>query len=134
MKITKSDLKEMIREILKEELDVNKTLTESTSTEMDWEDLIKAADNLLKELIVITDNSDYDDGDGYWSGEEGYKWTNRYLYYINSLNNLADLKKLCSDYSKKLPNVEFYYYEDEGVDGVSEIGYTATNTDYEYLI
>jgi hypothetical protein len=38
------------------------------------------------------------------------------------------LKKLCADYSKKLPNVAFYYYEDDAdEDPVSEIGYTAIN-------
>jgi hypothetical protein len=87
-----------------------------------WDDLITAADKLLVELIEISGNAKYDDGDGYWQ-EEYTTWCNRYLYYSGVLNDSSALEKLCADYSKKLPNIEFYCYEDEDI---SEIGYTAT--------
>jgi hypothetical protein len=100
---------------------------------MDWEDLIDAADELLDELCIESDNAWWDDGDGYWSREVGSEWTMRNLYLTNTLNNVDDLKKLCDEYSKKLPNVRFYYYEDDmDEDPVSEIGYVATNTEYKY--
>jgi hypothetical protein len=144
MKITKSELKEMIRECLREELsegafkDVKaegqvqeEALTEAAAT-MDWNALIEAADGLLDELIQVTGNADYDDGDGYWAAEEGHVWCNRYMYYTDKLNGSADLERLCNEYSSKLPNVEFYYFEDDFLeDPVSEIGYNATNPDYE---
>jgi hypothetical protein len=96
------------------------------STGLDWQDLLVAADNLLNKLIAASGNADYDDGDGYWSGEEGYEWCNRYLYYSDTLNNTSKLDRLCASYSSKLPNVEFYYSEDLGV---SEIGYVATRNE-----
>lgn len=98
-------------------------LTESASVEMNWDDLIQEADNLLLELIRKSGNANYDDGDGYWQ-EEYTIWCNRKLYYIR-LNDAAGLEKLCAEYSKKLPNVEFYFYDDEDEE-VSEIGYVAT--------
>jgi hypothetical protein len=56
----------------------------------------------------------------------------RNLYYTNTLNNIDELKKLCAEYSKKLPNVRFYYNEDDmEEDPVSEIGYAAINVDYK---
>lgn len=87
-----------------------------------WEELLNKADELLAELSVVSNNEDYDDGDGYWE-EEYTVWCNRYLYYSDTLNNSNKLEKLCDDYSKKLPNVEFYYVEDEDI---CEIGYLAT--------
>ena len=106
------------------------TLAEDVNT-MSWEDLIAAADGLLDELITVTGNDAYDDGDGYWSGEEGHIWCNRYMYYTDKLNSSADLERLCAEYSSKLPNVVFYYTEDDFFgDAVSEIGYEATNVDY----
>lgn len=110
---------------------LDESLEESGNTTMTWEDLIAAADGLLDELINVTDNADYDDGDGYWAAEEGHVWCNRYMYYTDKLNNSADLERLCDEYSNKLPNVVFYYTEDDFIeDAVSEIGYEATNPDY----
>lgn len=130
--MTKSELREMIRECLCEELASKEKLTESTSAPMDWEDIIVEADRLLDELARVSGNADADDGDGYWSGEEGHIWCNRNIYYTDKLNNSGNLEKLCDDYSKKLPNVIFYYTEDDFFDDpVSEIGYEATNVDYE---
>ena len=122
MKITKSELKEMIREALREELSANKMLKENTNT-MSWNDLIAEADSLLERLIHASGNASYDDGDGYWE-EEGVTWCMRYLYYSDKLKNAKKLEKLCDQYSNKLPDVNFYFFED--TDGaISEIGYTA---------
>ena len=105
---------------------------DATSGTMDWEELIAEADHLLDELAKASGNTNSDDGDGYWAGEEGHVWCNRNLYYTDKLNNTNKLEKLCDEYSKKLPNVEFYYYEDDLLDDpVSEIGYNATNPDFE---
>jgi hypothetical protein len=107
-------------------------LTESTLTAEEkvvatptipWEELLVEADSLLEDLCVKSGNADWDDGDGYWQ-EEHTTWCNRKLYYIR-LNDTTLLEKLCAEYSKKLPNVEFYFYDDEDEE-VSEIGYTAT--------
>ena len=122
MKITKSELKEMIREALREELLSQKQLIES-AIPMDWEDLIAEADRLLGELCAKSGNSDEDDGDGYWE-EEYTTWRMRNLYY-GRLDNIAKLEKLCDEYSKKLPNVEFSFFDDDENE-ISEIGYTAT--------
>lgn len=98
---------------------------------VDWDNLIETADELLDELCAKSDNDDWDDSDGYWSAEVGSEWTMRHLYYTSSLNNTEELKKLCAEYSKKLPNVSFYYFEDDAEeDAVSEIGYVAVNVDY----
>jgi hypothetical protein len=105
--------------------------TTSAASTIPWEDLIEKADELLDELCIESDNTFWDDGDGYWSREVGREWTMRNLYYTNTLNNINELKKLCDEYSKKLPNVRFYYNEDDtDEDPVSEIGYAATNVDY----
>jgi hypothetical protein len=101
---------------------LKKGLKESATATMDWEELLVEADSLLEELCVKSDNADWDDGDGYWQ-EEHTTWCNRKLYYIR-LNDTTLLEKLCAEYSKKLPNVEFYFYDDEDEE-VSEIGYTA---------
>ena len=99
---------------------------------MGWEDLIKAADELLNDLCIKSGNDDWDDGDGYWSGEEGHVWCNRNIYCTDKLNNSDKLEKLCDEYSKKLPNVVFYYTEDDFFeDPVSQIGYEATNPDFK---
>jgi hypothetical protein len=103
---------------------VKKGLKESTVLDnaMDWDSLIIEADRLLDELITKSNHADYDDGDGYWSGDA--EWCNRYLYYTR-LVNTAELDQLCDEYSNKLPNVEFYFYDNEDEE-VSEIGYIAT--------
>lgn len=118
----KSELRQLIREMLKEELS-RTDLKEAAADTMDWEELLVEADSLLEELCVKSGNADWDDGDGYWQ-EEHTTWCNRKLYYIR-LNDTILLEKLCAEYSKKLPNVEFYFYDDEDEE-VSEIGYTAT--------
>jgi hypothetical protein len=103
-----------------------KSAANNPQQNLTWEELLEKADKLLTELISVSGNEDYDDGDGYWSGEEGYEWCNRYLYYSDTLNNSNKLDELCDIYSNKLPNVVFYYVED---DDICEIGYTATNED-----
>jgi hypothetical protein len=91
----------------------------------DWRDLLDQADKLLAELIEASGNADYDDGDGYWQTEYT-DWCFRYLYHNSMLNNVAELERLCNEYSTKLPNVEFYFYVyEDGDDEVSEIGYIA---------
>ena len=89
---------------------------------MKWEDLLAEADKLLAELCAKSGNSAWDDGDGYWSGDD--EWCNRYLYYTR-LANTTKLDALCDSYSKKLPNVEFYFYDD-AEEETSEIGYIAS--------
>ncbi len=124
-KITKSELKEMIREALREELKADYVLKEEAVNAMDWDELIAAADGVLEQLIQVSGNTDYDDGDGYWE-EENVTWCNRFLYYSSELKNTAKLKKLCDQYSNKLPNVSFYFVErEDDFDPISEIGYTA---------
>lgn len=123
-KITKSELKQMIREALREELSKSKQLKENVNT-MNWDDLIAEADYLLEQLIHASGNANYDDGDGYWE-EEGVTWCMRYLYYSDKLKNTKKLEKLCDQYSNKLPNVNFYYVErEDDFEPISEIGYTA---------
>jgi hypothetical protein len=105
------------------------TSTDTTSVDSgipdDWRDLLDQADKLLAELIEASGNADYDDGDGYWQTEYT-DWCFRYLYHNSMLNNVAELERLCNEYSTKLPNVEFYFYVyEDGDDEVSEIGYTA---------
>ncbi len=104
----------------------NKLKEATTGSSLDWDGLVAAADTLLDELIRVSGNTAYDDGDGYWQTEYT-EWCNRYLYYTR-LTNVAELEKLCDAYSKKLPNVEFYFYDDVE-DDVSEIGYVASRTD-----
>ena len=91
----------------------------------DWSELLKQADSLLGDLVKASGNADYDDGDGYWQTEYDV-WCFRYLYHFRMLNNVAKVEQLCKEYSKKLPNVEFYFSVPEhGDDEVCEIGYTA---------
>lgn len=124
MKLTKEEFKDLVREILKEELFGRKSdtkLKEDTTTS--WDDLVAQADELLEELIIRTGNDSYDDGDGYWA-EEHTNWCNRYLYYSNTLNNTDRLETMCNEYSNKIPGVSFYFVEDDTEeDPVSEIGY-----------
>lgn len=105
----------------------SQTTTTAAQPKLTWEGLLAKADDLLDELIGISGNTEYDDGDGYWQSEYDI-WCNRYLYYSDTLENTAQLKKLCTEYSKKLPNVEFYFVEDKDLE-ISEIGYTATRED-----
>jgi hypothetical protein len=96
----------------------------------DWSDLLKQADRLLGNLVRASDNRDYDDGDGYWQSEYT-DWCFRYLYHKSTINNVTRVEQLCDEYSKKLPNVEFYFYMPEDGDyEVCEIGYTATRAEY----
>lgn len=95
------------------------SITEAISTK--WDDLLDQANTLLDELCVKSGNASWDDGDGYWSGDR--EWCNRNIYYVR-LANTAKLEKLCTIYSTKLPNVEFYFVDDDEAE-VSEIGYTA---------
>lgn len=96
--------------------------------EDNWEDRVKAADNLLDELIAESDNLDYDDSDGYWYTEYD-RWCNRYLYYRNNLEDADRLEYLCDKFSSKIPGIRFYRHEDDYFmgelveDPVSEIGY-----------
>jgi hypothetical protein len=90
-----------------------------------WSALLKQADYMLGDLVRASGNADYDDGDGYWQTEYDV-WCFRYLYHFRMLNNVAKVEQLCKEYSKKLPNVEFYFSAPEdGDDEVCEIGYTA---------
>lgn len=120
IKITKSELKEMIREALRKELSAKNQLKESVSS-MSWEDLLVEADELLEELCIKSGNDAWDDGDGYWQ-EEYTTWCFRYLYHETNLPNVTEVEKLCAEYSKKLPNITFYCIDDEYC---SEIGYVA---------
>lgn len=91
----------------------------------DWSALLKQADYLLGDLVRASGNADYDDGDGYWQTEYDV-WCFRYLYHFRMLNDVAKVEQLCKEYSKKLPNVEFYFsVPEDGDDEVCEIGYTA---------
>ena len=113
-------------------VDFDTPVTESTDTSAsEWTELLEDAGELLKKLCVVTDNSDWDDGDGYWQAEYT-DWCYRYLYY-GRLQNIPELEKLCKRFSEILPNVAFYFddddiEEDEGVP-VSEIGFVATRKD-----
>lgn len=115
-----------IVDILEGELARRGVKPETTETTMTWEELIEAADKLLDELAIESDNPYSDDGDGYWQVEH-VVWCNRKLYYTR-LNNITELEKLCAEYSKKLPNVEFYFTDDQDEE-VSEIGYAATKVE-----
>ena len=95
--------------------------TKLNSDNINWEELLEAADSHLDDLIAESGNSDYDDGDGYWQSENS--WCFRKLYQ-GSIPNPSQLESLCNKYSKYLPNVEFYFVDDEDI---SEIGYVATN-------
>lgn len=98
---------------------------EDEEVDDEWSALLKQADYLLGDLVKASGNADYDDGDGYWQTEYDV-WCFRYLYHFRMLNNVAKVEQLCKEYSKKLPNVEFYFSVPEhGDDEVCEIGYTA---------
>lgn len=86
-----------------------------------WEADIAKADRLLNRIIAESENDNYDDIDGYWSGDD--EWCNRYMYYSNSINNKNIVTNLCAEYSTDICN--FYVFEDDNeYDPVSEIGYT----------
>ena len=88
-----------------------------------WDADVANADKLLDEIINQSGNGTYDDGDGYWSGDD--EWCNRYMYYSNSVANREQVEDLCSKYSTDACN--FYVFEDDAEeDPVSEIGYTLT--------
>lgn len=93
----------------------------STSLKEGWDDQIAKADKYLDIIVNKTGNHSYDDGDGYWLGDD--EWCNRYLYYSNSVANTNQVKKLCDKYSTDV--CKFYVVEDDAEeDPVSEIGYT----------
>ncbi len=101
------------------------------SDELDWDDTIAIATDMLEEICTLSGNEFYNDGDGYWSGEVGVRWCYRYMYYKNSLDNTEELKKLCDEYSSRLPGVAFYFVEDDvdPDDAVSEIGFEINRDD-----
>ncbi len=103
---------------------------ESLSLKEGWDTDVANADKLLDEIIKQSGNEAYDDGDGYWSGDD--EWCNRYMYYANSVNNIDLVNELCEKYSTD--SCQFYVVEDDAEeDPVSEIGYTLTKTLEEAL-
>ena len=106
-----------------EDEDAEEEVKESLSLTEDWDSQVAEADKILKEIIVQSNNENYDDGDGYWVDEN--IWGNRYLYYDNSVDNIDLVDELCDKYSTA--NCQFYVFEDDAEeDPVSEIGYTLT--------
>lgn len=104
----------------------HKEVVAESATDTSWDNQVAQANIFLDAIIKATGNENYDDGDGYWE-TEGTTWCNRYLYYVNSLNNTNLVKDLCAIGSSKIPNANFYYTEDDmEEDPVSEIGYTLT--------
>ena len=104
------------------------SISENAPEILDWDTSVAKADELLDDLVVVSGNNHYDDGDGYWAVEYT-KWCNRYLYYGTGLNNVKQLEKLCDEYSSKLPNVSFYCIEREDDESISEIGYNLTEAE-----
>ena len=101
----------------------HKEVVAESATDTSWDNQVAQANIFLDAIIKATGNENYDDGDGYWSGEE--EWCNRYMYYANSVANLAQVEELCEKLSTDSCN--FYVFEDdEEEDPVSEIGYTLT--------
>ena len=87
----------------------------------DWDAEVANADKRLEEIVKESGNENYDDGDGYWSGEA--EWCNRYMYYANSVANREKVEELCNKYSTD--SCTFYVTEDDAEeDPISEIGYT----------
>jgi hypothetical protein len=110
--------------------DEEEEVKESLSLTEDWDSQVAEADKILKEIIVQSNNENYDDGDGYWVDEN--IWGNRYLYYDNSVDNIDLVDELCDKYSTD--NCQFYVFEDDAIeDPVSEIGYTLTKDVKESL-
>lgn len=100
-----------------------KEVVAESATDASWDNQVAQANIFLDAIIKATGNENYDDGDGYWSGDE--EWCNRYMYYANSVANLAQVEELCEKLSTDSCN--FYAFEDdEEEDPVSEIGYTLT--------
>lgn len=113
-----------------EDEDAEEEVQESLSLREDWDSQVAEADKILKEIIVQSNNENYDDGDGYWVDEN--IWGNRYLYYDNSVDNIDLVDELCDKYSTD--NCKFYVFEDDArEDPVSEIGYTLTKDVKESL-
>lgn len=113
-----------------EDEDAEEEVKESLSLTEDWDSQVAEADKILKEIIVQSNNENYDDGDGYWVDEN--IWGNRYLYYDNSVDNIDLVDELCDKYSTD--NCKFYVFEDDArEDPVSEIGYTLTKDVKESL-
>jgi hypothetical protein len=94
---------------------------------MTFDSLVRASDILLLMLISESNNASFDDSDGFWL-IENTDWCNRYLYY-KELNNKDLVEELCTKYSARLPDVKFYYIEDDVFEdsSVSEIGYIITH-------
>lgn len=110
--------------------DEEEEVQESLSLREDWDADVANADKLLDEIIKESGNDKYDDGDGYWSSED--EWCNRYMYYANSVANLAQVEELCEKHSTD--KCTFYVLEDDAEeDPVSEIGYTLTKDVKESL-
>jgi hypothetical protein len=126
MKLTKSELKEIIHETFKEEL--KKSLKEEAELDeleemnLTWEEFLDKADEFLEELCDESGNPEWDDADGYDPLPK--VWCNRKLYY-GRLENVDTLENLCKRYSRNLPGLRFYSYNAEDEDDVSEIGYYA---------
>lgn len=93
-----------------------------------WKDLLDQAWKLLDELCAKTGNSVYDDVDNYRSGHG--EWCGRYIY-LDPLANVEKVARLCTIYSKKLPNVEFFFsdYNDDNEEDVPVIGFVARKAD-----
>ena len=107
-----------------EEEEVKESLREG------WDADVANADKLLDEIVSQSGNDNYDDGDGYWSGDA--EWCNRYMYYTNSVANYEKVEELCDKYSTA--TCKFYVIEDDTEeDPVSEIGYTLTKETTESL-
>jgi hypothetical protein len=110
--------------------DDEEEVQESLALREDWDADVANADKLLDEIIKESGNDKYDDGDGYWSGDD--EWCNRYMYYANSVANRAQVEELCEKHSTD--KCIFYVLEDDAEeDPVSEIGYTLTKDAGEAL-
>jgi hypothetical protein len=99
---------------------LKKGLKESTTRTMAWEDVLAEADRLLKELCVKSGNADWDAAEGEWLENS---WCYRKLFSTR-LNDTAALGKLCNEYSKKLPGVQFYFCDCTDEEP-AEIGFAA---------
>jgi hypothetical protein len=111
--------------------DPEPTIADDDSGELNWDDTIAIATDMLEEICTLSGNEFYNDGDGYWSGEVGVIWCYRHLYYKNNLENTEELMTLCREYSERLPGVTFYFVEDDvdPDDAVSEIGFEINRDD-----
>lgn len=110
-------------EVLDESCATEKVQEDVVTPSYTWDRLVAEADKYLAELTKAANEEQYDDADGYWQVEYS-EWCNRYLYYKEKFADSARLDRLCKIFSRLLPNVEFYYFEDDQGDA-SEIGYVA---------